>query len=118
MTEGSFTPCFLVLAHGTIPSLGKVADRRVAVLLHSTTKCMQVRLSVVLTVGARGTIDADAATKRCVDPQAHVKAVPFTITGGTRAFAGATGSGTITIRTGTEGPVETETWKGSLTLPR
>src|SRR5262249_3857506 len=38
MTNGSVTPCYLVIAHGTIPNLGKTTDRRVAIILHSTTK--------------------------------------------------------------------------------
>ena len=118
MTEGSLTPCYLVIAHGTIPGLGKVVDRRVAIVLHSTTKCPQVKFSIVLTVGNRGTIGA-AAAKRCVDPQADVRILPFTITGGTQAFASATGSGTITVSTaGTGYGFETETWKGRLTLLR
>ena len=119
MTDGSVTPCYLAIAHGTIRGLGTVTDRRIAVLLHSTTKCMQVKQSVVLTVTARGTVGANAATQRCVDPQADVKIIPFRITGGTSAFAGATGSGTITISTAGAGyGFETETWKGRLTLPR
>src|ERR1051325_9883190 len=61
MTEGTLTPCYLVNARGTIPSLGKVVDRRVAILLHTTTKCPQVEFRIALTVGTRGTIVAAAS---------------------------------------------------------
>jgi hypothetical protein len=118
MTDGSVTPCYLVIAHGTISNLGRVVDRRVAILLHSTTKCPQVDFRIALTFGTRGTIVA-AASKLCVDPQADVKTLPFTITGGTGAFARATGGGTITVRSTAAGyGFENETWKGRLTLPR
>jgi hypothetical protein len=75
-----------------------------------------VKFRIALTVGTRGTIVA-AASKRCVDPQADEKTLPFTITGGTGAFASATGGGTITVRTVAAGyGFETETWRGRLTM--
>jgi hypothetical protein len=117
LTNGSVTPCYLVIAHGTIPSLGKTADRRIAIILHSTTKCPEVKFEIVLTA-AKGTLHASAA-KRCLDPQADVRALPFTITGGTGAFVNATGSGTITVRDSSAGyGFETETWHGTVTLPK
>jgi len=119
MTEGSLTPCYLVIAHGTIQALGNVVDRKIAVVLHSTTRCPQLNFNLVLTVGTRGTITA-AGAKRCVDLQADVKTLPFKITGGTGAFAGATGSGTVMIiqRASDPSGTETEKWKGKLTLPK
>lgn len=75
-----------------------------------------VGVRIALTIGTRGTIAA-AASKRCVDPQADEKTLPFTITGGTEAFASAAGSGTVTVRTTAAGyGFETETWNGKLTL--
>jgi hypothetical protein len=97
--------------------LGTVVDSRVAIILHSTTRCPQMTFDIVLVVGTRGTIQASAA-KRCVDPLASVKTLPFTITGGTGAFASASGGGTITVSS--RGPgygIEDETWDGRLTLP-
>src|SRR5215475_1199439 len=50
MTNGSLTPCYLVIAHGTISSLGKAVDRRLAIVLHSATTCPEVRFRIALTV--------------------------------------------------------------------
>jgi len=115
-TEGSLTPCYLVIAHGTITSLGKVVDRRVIMVLHSTTDCPRVKFSIALAVRTKGTVLANAS-KRCVDLHAETRIIPFTVTGGTGAFASAAGGGTITVKDAGYG-FESETWKGSLVLPK
>src|SRR5262249_40432902 len=115
-TEGSVTPCYLVIAHGKLSSLGKVVDRRIAIGLHSTTKCPELRFDIALTVGTRGTIRA-AASRRCVDPQADVKTLPFAVTGGTGEFAHARGRGTIRVSATSAGyGFEDETWNGRVAL--
>jgi hypothetical protein len=118
MTEGSYTPCFRAVAHGKIGTLGNAVEHKIVITLHSTTRCPQMKFTIVLTIGMRGTVGASAA-KRCIDPLADVKTLPFTVTGGTGAFAGAAGGGTITVRS--RGPgygIEDETWNGNLTLPK
>jgi hypothetical protein len=120
MTRGSLTPCYLTLAHGTLPGLGKVTHRRIVVVLDPFAECANIKFSMALTVGTKGTISGEAATKRCFNKH-ETAVVPFEITGGTGAFAGATGSGTITLGEphdmGYGHGVETETWKGKLTVP-
>jgi len=121
MTRGSLTPCYLVIARGTLPGLGKVTHRRIVVVLDPVAKCANIKFSMALTVGTKGTISGEAATKHCF-PQDGTAVVPFKIIGGTGAFNGATGSGTITLgepqETGYGHGVETETWKGKLTVSR
>ena len=119
MTRGSLTPCYLVIARGTLPGLGKVTHRRIVVVLDPVAKCANIKFSMALTVGTKGTISGEAATKHCFAQDGRA-VVPFKITGGTGAFNGATGSGTITLgepqETGYGHGVETETWKGKLTV--
>ena len=120
MTRGSITPCYLAVARGTLPGLGKVSDRRIVVILDPVAECANIKFNMALTVRTKGTISGEAATKRCFD-KSGTAVVPFKITGGTGAFTGATGSGTITLgepqETGDGHHVETETWKGKLTVP-
>jgi hypothetical protein len=119
MIRGSLTPCYLVIARGTLPGLGKVTHRRIVVVLDPEAKCANIKFSMALTVGTKGTISGEAATKHCFAKDGTA-VVPFKITGGTGAFNGATGSGTITLSephvTGYGHGVETETWKGKLTV--
>jgi len=120
LIRGSITPCYLALARGTLPALGKVTHRRIVVVLDPVADCANLKFSMALTVGTKGTISGEAATKRCFDKHGTA-VVPFKITGGTGAYNGATGSGTITLgeprETGSGTHVETETWKGKLTVP-
>ena len=88
-------------------------------VLDPVAKCANIKFSMALTVGTKGAISGEAATKRCFDKHGAA-VVPFKINGGTGAFVGATGSGTITLgapqETGYGHGVETETWKGKLTI--
>jgi hypothetical protein len=120
MDGGSLTPCYLIRAHGTFPGLGKVTIRESVGFLNALTKCITVKSRIVITVGTKGQVHADGKTRRCVDPDGDVTIVPFKITGGTGAFASATGSGTITVtdagETGLGYGNQKETWRGSLTF--
>jgi hypothetical protein len=120
MVGGSLSPCYLIRAHGTFSGLGKVTVRESVGFLDALTSCMTVKSRIVLTVGTKGEVHADGKTRRCVDPNGDVTIVPFKITGGTGAFASATGNGTITVtdarETGRGNGDQKETWRGTLTF--
>ena len=108
------TPCFLVAGRAKVAGLGAVTERYAMAVLGSDTKCPKLKFTAVLTVAGKGTITAPAASKRClVMPTGSVgmnaTTTPFHISGGTGAYAGATGHGTIhqVNHSGTGGPLTT-----------
>jgi hypothetical protein len=75
-------------------------------------------------VASKGEIDFDlAAGVECVNEETdfavRAQTQTFTVTGGTRIYAGASGSGTVTRALGStdSGSAGRETWTGTLTVP-
>jgi len=77
--------------------------------------------SIRLMVAGKGEIDVATPDTPCVPIfEDEFQLRPFTVTGGTGNYAGASGSGTLTPSLGPlgkEGRHGTETWAGTLTLP-
>jgi len=120
--KGSVTPCFLNVGHANMAGLGAVTERYIMAVLGSDTKCQKLKFTAVLTVAGKGTITAPAATKNCIVSPVNSIALDestaqFHITGGTHAYAGATGHGTIhQVNHAATGGTVTDTWNGTLTL--
>jgi hypothetical protein len=80
-----------------------------------------LRASGQLTVVGKGTFELDLAPlDQCFPDLLRPMDQPFTITGGTGAYAGATGGGDVLhdVRLDTiQGTVGTDTWSGSLAVP-
>jgi hypothetical protein len=76
---------------------------------------------VVLVVAGKGEIHmALGEGSECVDPETvRAQAQPFTITGGTGVYVGASGAGTVSRVLGqtAQGAVGVETWTGTLDVP-
>ena len=118
--SGSGVPCYLNVGHGSVPGLGSATERYTLVVLNADTKCAKWSFKVVLTVAGKGAIDANALNKGCFSPGQTEGTVHFTVTGGTGAYAGASGSGTIhsgnANETGSGRGTATDTWVGTLSL--
>ena len=119
--SGSFIPCYLNVGHGRASGLGPATERYTLVVLNADTNCAKWSFKVVLTVLGKGTIDAAALSKGCFAPGQTEGTVYFTVTGGTGAYRGATGKGTIHsgppgTETGEGRGTGTDTWVGTLSV--
>jgi hypothetical protein len=109
---------------GTVPGLGRVTEAYV--FMADNRPCTSAAYKV-LTYPARFTIEgkgdvflALSETPDCVPELAVPRATQaFTVTGGTGAFVGASGSGEITRIAGLPGARVTgeDTWQGTLVVP-
>jgi hypothetical protein len=79
------------------------------------TPCNHAHFTGTLS-SSKGEIDVSADNPGCVHAQDNYTTFTFTITGGTGAYAGATGSGGIAESYGSNGTGR-DTWTGSLTVP-
>ena len=70
--------------------------------------------SATLLVAGKGEISVTASNPDC---QQGNPVMSFTVTGGSGAYAGATGAGTMTSRTVVGGGAATTSWTGTLTVP-
>ncbi len=115
------TACFLSTNKGVVPGLGAVSEQNMNVVENADSDCEHWRSSSVLTVAGKGEIDLSLRSPgECVVPATGILAASlvFTVTGGSGAYAGASGSGTA-LTTGHPGTTNTSTdiLDGSLTVP-
>jgi HYR domain len=107
---------------GPIPGLGFVSETYLYVVDTNPSGCNGVRIlrsSGQLTVTGKGTLRFDLGRiEQCV-PDLLKTNQPFTFTGGSGAYAGALGVGTVIhdLHNPGEPPSGTDTWGGSLTVP-
>jgi len=111
---------------GRFPGLGVVSSTYAFYVDNVSPPCetgfgKALSYPIRLTVVAKGDIDLAVAAGPCVEEQSiRVQTQSFTVTGGTGAYAGATGSGSLTRVLGEDtgsGRAGRETWAGTLTVP-
>jgi len=110
---------------GPFPGLGQVEARYDVCFDAGAPACAEsdgrsLAGSIRLTVAGKGEIDVATPHAPCVPIfEAEHQIRPFTVTGGTGSYAGASGSGTLTPSLGPlgkEGRHGTETWTGTLVV--
>jgi HYR domain len=95
--------CWALDATGTVRGLGMVVQSGVLVIDAPDTACATFQSTPLLTVAGKGTIELSTQTPAggCIDESAATGAVDsteeLTVTGGTGAYAGASGNGTVKI---------------------
>jgi len=109
-----------------VAGLGRVTETYV--FMADRTECLTVAAKVLtysatLSVAGKGDLDlAVAGLPECIPELGVPGASPqaFTVTGGTGAYVGASGSGTLTRVAGPPGLRVTgaDTWTGSIVVPR
>lgn len=91
--------CWAINATGAIRGLGAVSESGVLVVQGAHTTCEMWQSTPVLTVAGKGTIDLSVHNPACIDGSTSTGFVNapqvFTVTGGTGAYTGASGSGTV-----------------------
>lgn len=128
--EPSTTFCFAFTGGGTVPGLGTVTDRHTALSDESNPSCIVLDFTPdVITVAGKGEIDSMITTS------ASCNGIPtgFVVTGGSGAYAGASGGGTFTPSPVSNGAWNdngddaypddddfdgwrSDTWKGTITV--
>lgn len=116
--------CHSRTGEGAVPGLGRVTETYV--FMADPAQCLNIAAKV-LAYPARLSVDGKgdllltlAETPECVVELAVPRASQaFTVTGGTGAFVGASGSGTLTRVAGVPGARVTgeDTWTGTLVVP-
>jgi len=114
------TACFQISGSGVVPGLGFVSDRYLLFVEDPDSSCERWHSNPALTVRGKGEIDLSVRPENgCVVPTTGVLngSLVFTVTGGSGAYAGASGQGTFETRggPGTTGR-NTDTLAGSLTV--
>ena len=122
----SSTLCSARTGSGIVSGLGRVTEAYTYMVEFSSPSCPPGSVKVLgyparFTVAGKGELHLSVAEHRdCLPENAGPTATqPFAITGGTGAYAGASGSGTVT-RVGGEtatGGGGTDTWIGTLNVP-
>jgi hypothetical protein len=113
--------CWTIASTGVVRGLGRVGESGVLVVQAPHTPCEMWQSTPVLAVAGKGTIQLSVNSPTCLDDTAgsglQLAKLAFTVTGGTDAYAGASGGGTYTIAGVGQGLNGTETLSGSLTAP-
>ena len=122
--------CFARTGSAVVPGLGSVQETHNYVLENGPAGCVPspgaeaVRLvpsTVVLTVAGKGSIDFSTSGTGCLSRADTLIAMEtFTITGGSGAYAGASGSGTVETHfnpPGTSTFRGADIWSGTLIVP-
>jgi hypothetical protein len=125
-TPASADECFARTGSGVIPGLGTVSESYTFIVDTDGPGCEGGSVLLAsdgrLAVAGKGEIDlAISGLPNCFVPAATVLTAsrPFTVTGGSSAYAGASGSGTLQhdARLIALGAVGTDTWVGTLVVP-
>jgi hypothetical protein len=113
------TSCYSDHGTGLVPGLGSVSET-FEEMISGASSCTHTTFGpAVLEVAGKGELDATVTDPNTCDPPLTSSvSAPFTITGGTGPYAGATGSGTLTFSdfqaTGGSSAKETHTWVGQV----
>jgi hypothetical protein len=104
------------------PGLGHVTSTYTKIITRDDADCeVQFLLDpVVIEVAGKGTLEVSRPGKHCWRLRLPVTIGPldFTVTGGSRSYAGATGSVTLTTSVSSfDRPASRDTWTGTLAAP-
>ena len=120
--SGSIVPCYRKIGRGNVAGFGRATVEYTLVVWNIDTSCERWRFRATLTVLRKGSIFTTAHSKGCFSPDQTQREFVFNAIGGSDAFSGASGRGTISITHVSKGPsgrgTETETWSGRLSLRR
>jgi HYR domain-containing protein len=116
------TDCYLFTGPGTVRGLGEATETYTILFDQSDPGCMHTTfVPTVIAVLSKGQIDvAQADPYKCDPPPGAPFRGHFTISGGSGAYAGMGGSGTIDNLVHEAGPgfgSGTDTWSGPVTAP-
>ena len=119
--------CFARTGDAIVPGLGAVHEAHNYVKEIAPAGCVPppgadaVRLiasTAVLTIAGKGSIDLSTSGTGCLSQMGSLVATEtFTITGGSGAYAGASGSGTVEIHSSAATGGGTDIWTGTLIVP-
>jgi len=112
--------CYSNIGHGRVASLGEVTETYTAVVDDQAAKCVYPHFTGVLAVAGKGEIDISAKSPDCVPPLQQNVLADYVVTGGSGAYAGATGTGrqaSVAHETGYAKGIATDTWDGTLAVP-
>jgi HYR domain len=119
--------CFARTGDAVVPGLGAVHESHDYVKEVSPAGCSPppgtdaVRLipsTVVLTIAGKGSVDLSTSGTGCLSQAGSLVATEtFTITGGSEAYAGASGGGTVEISSSAATGGGTDVWTGTLIVP-
>jgi HYR domain len=120
--------CFTRTGNAIVPGLGTVDESYAYILENAPAGCTaavgadSVRLpstTARLTVPGKGEIAVSTSGTGCLSRAGTLRATePFTITGGSGVYAGASGAGTVTtVSFGPPGFGGVDTWTGTLVVP-
>ena len=119
------TACHPNVSGGAIlwPGLGKVTNAPYTLVLDDfATACTRVHAQIPLVVAGKGEIDLAMPSSGCITPAQLVGQWPpvgVTVSGGSGRYAGASGSGVLTISSTVSGPESGHsiwTWTGTLNV--
>lgn len=104
--------CDAIQGQGLVPGLGQTTESYTYVVDSYTAPTTSVHFAAAITVAGKGEIDASAVTQSPVcSCNTSTAAFDFRVTGGTGAYTGAQGGGTVVVGT------RRATWSGALTVP-
>lgn len=111
-TPGANPHCYALTGQGVVPGLGETTESYSYSLDDYTASSTLSRFNATIAVPGTGTIGVSGVTPQptCECGEATLD---YTITGGTGAYAGASGSGTTTLASTTK----SASWSGTLTVP-
>jgi len=113
--------CYAIQGHGLVRGLGRTTESYTYVLQDTAAQQTTIHFAGAITVAGKGELDVSADTASPVCPcNSDGASFNFTITGGTGAYDGAEGSGTVfdALRaTGANQGWGIDTWSGTLTVP-
>jgi HYR domain len=115
------TVCYTHTGQAAVRGLGTAKDDYTTFVEVANASCPDWRFTGVLSVAGKGEIDFVAVSPGCVNPDNPNGTVNYTVTGGTGAYAGASGTGRIVSGAAREtgpgvGSVK-DTWTGTLDVP-
>lgn len=107
-----------------VPGLGTVTTAPFTLLLDDfASACTRVHTQVPILVAGKGEIDLVMPLSGCIRPDqlaGHWPAIPVTVSGGSGRYAGASGSGAISVVNHVTAPETGSsmwTWTGTLNVP-
>jgi hypothetical protein len=117
------TSCVAAAGKGLVPGLGRVMETFTEMIVSSSATCSHTTFApAAITVAGKSEIDATITDAYQCDPPNEQSATDsFTITGGSGAYSGASGSGQLEFTafhpTGATSATETHRWSGTVSVP-